>query len=597
MRTLQEVPNWKTLKKNNDIFLLDNHNYIVSVENKGIKLNLTKNEIVVDKIPSKFDLRNMSLVTPSKLQGDNDDCWAFATAASMESSLLKSTGVAYNLSQNYIQKLQLKYYQVGDKRNSLTGFAYSGLGHALSWYGVLQIDGPYDDRGMAAEQDFDVPRIHLQDALIIHGGRNDTANLIKEAVMKYGGVSVQIILDGQHDGITDTGEDISIMDHGIHFVSIIGWDDDYVDPSDSSRGTWITKDSLNGFDNISYDDSRLMAIDYYAIMPQNQAIAYIFENDISYHVNYQTDLTGLAGFDANYTHYSNEFTSKYDELIGAVGTYFNESGISYSFDIFVNNQKVHTQTGVSEFAGFRTIILDKYLPVKTGDKFKVVFKSNSVPYQAWSRVHYLNGTSLASNDGNGWTDFAYLNKTVCLKVYTVADDTKIIKNKNIAVDYGGGSYFSVKVVTSDGRTVGAGKSVKFTINSKSTTVKTDNNGNARIKITNLPGKYTIKTKYRGIIYKNTVTVKHVIKAAKTSVKKKDKKLLLKATLKINGKAVKGKKIKFTFKGKTYKAKTNKKGMAKVTIKKTVIKKLKKGKKYSVKVKYLKDTIKTTVNVK
>ncbi|MBR3156675.1 MAG: hypothetical protein IKF13_07655 [Methanobrevibacter sp.] len=77
----------------------------------------------------------------------------------------------------------------------------------------------------------------------------------------------------------------------------------------------------------------------------------------------------------------------------------------------------------------------------------------------------------------------------------------------------------------------------------------------------------------------------------------DEKVKLKATLKINGKKVKGKKITFKFKGKTYKVKTNKKGIAKGTVKKNVIKKLKKGKKYTVKVTYLKDTIKTTVKVK
>ena len=130
----------------------------------------------------------------------------------------------------------------------------------------------------------------------------------------------------------------------------------------------------------------------------------------------------MVGFDENYSYYSNEFTSKYIELIGAVGTYFNESGVDYSFDIFVNGKLAHSQSGISEFAGFRTIVLNKYIPVKAGDQFKVVFKSNAVPYHAWSRVHYMNGTSLVSNDKNSWTDFAPLNKTVCLKVYTVADE-------------------------------------------------------------------------------------------------------------------------------------------------------------------------------
>lgn len=96
---------------------------------------------------------------------------------------------------------------------------------------------------------------------------------------------------------------------------------------------------------------------------------------------------------------------------------------------------------------------------------------------------------------------------------------------------------------------------------------------------------------------NTLVVKQVLKASKAKVKKSSKKFALKAKLKINGKAVKGKKITFKFNGKKYAAKTNKKGVAKVTVKKDVIKKLKKGKTYKVKVVYLKDAIKTTVKVK
>ena len=54
---------------------------------------------------------------------------------------------------------------------------------------------------------------------------------------------------------------------------------------------------------------------------------------------------------------------------------------------------------------------------------------------------------------------------------------------------------------------------------------------------------------------------------------------------------------FKFKGKKYKAKTNKKGIAQVVIKKSVLKKLKVGKKYTLKVRYIQDTIKKTITVK
>lgn len=204
--------------------------------------------------------------------------------------------------------------------------------------------------------------------------------------------------------------------------------------------------------------------------------------------------------------------------------------------------------------------------------------------------------SFVSKDAGSWIDLSNINKTVCLKVYTLADDSKIINNKNIEVDYDGGSYFSVNVVAADGRAV-VGAKVKFSINGKTSMVLTDTNGIARIKITNLPKKYTLTTSYNGKTYKNTVTVKQVLTASKVTVKKTAKKFGLKAKLKINGKLVKGKKITFKFNGKKYTVKTNAKGIAQKVLKKNVIKKLRKGKTYTVKVTYLKDTVKTTVKVK
>jgi hypothetical protein len=100
--------------------------------------------------------------------------------------------------------------------------------------------------------------------------------------------------------------------------------------------------------------------------------------------------------------------------------------------------------------------------------------------------------------------------------------------------------------------------------------------------------------------KNTPTKKAdkiSLKLSKVTVKKSAKKLVLKATLKINGKVVKGKKITYKFNKKTYKAKTNKNGVAKVTIKKSVLKKLKVGKKVKYQASYGKTTVKQTVKVK
>ena len=175
-----------------------------------------------------------------------------------------------------------------------------------------------------------------------------------------------------------------------------------------------------------------------------------------------------------------------------------------------------------------------------------------------------------------------------------------LTGKDVAMYYFDGTKYQVKITRSDGKPVGANQIVVIKLNKKTYKVKTDKNGVAILKIPNTvkPGTYKVTATYNGQTIKNTIKVKQNLKSKKTvKVKKSAKKLVLKATLKNGKKAVKGKKITFKFKGKTYKAKTNKKGIAKVTIKKKVIKKLKAGKKYPVKITYLKNTIKTKVKVR
>lgn len=256
------------------------------------------------------------------------------------------------------------------------------------------------------------------------------------------------------------------------------------------------------------------------------------------------------------------------------------------------------QEGISPYCGYHTIKLNEYVPIKKGDVFSVVMTSNAMPYvsSTLTRVHNSENVSFRYVDGHWVDQYESYNMTACMKAYTVEDDSKIINNKDISLDYSGGKYFSVKVATADGHAV-VGAVVKFTINGKTTMVKSDANGIAKIKITDVPKSYTIATKYNGKTYKNKVTVKHVLKTSKVTVKKSVKSFVLKVNLKINGKLQKGKKVTFTFRGKSYKAITTKYGNAYLVVNKNVIKYLKKGKSYLFKVTYGKNTIKSTVTVR
>ena len=599
---------------NNDTVSTNNTFYETIMVGEGMQLNLVNNTINVSVIPSKFDLRDWGWVSTVKDQGWMGACWTFGMSGALESVLSKATGIRYNVSMNNM-KTVMKYSPYGTLQVLEGGANLASVSYLLSWLGAVSYDtDPYDELGKLTKPITSSQNIHIQDIIFIPNNEIPNGTQIKLAIMKYGSLDVSFFGQSSYDDESEYynpktyAQYTDLPETANHEVSIIGWDDNFpkekfliTPPGD---GAWIVKNSYGsdwgdkGYLYVSYYDKSLLA--YKLGKVTDYAVTAIIENTIPYDKNYQYDITWLSNFEgSNGTiSYRNVFEALDDDLIAGVGTYFNESGVSYTVKIFVNDELRLTQKGVSPYVGYHTIKLGSYVPVKKGDVFKAEITSNWVPYTLLedTRVHYVQNISYVSFDGKTWKDAYDLGYIACLKVYTVADDTKIVDNKNMTVYYDGGSYFSVKVVTGDGRAVGAGESVKFTMGGKTTTVKTDSNGIAKIKISQLPGKYTVTTTYKVKSYKNTLTVKQVLTTTKPSVKNTDSKLILKTVLKINGKAVKGKLIKFAFMGKTYKAKTNAKGLAQVTIKQNVLKRLSK-KTYSVKVTYLKDTIKTAVTVK
>ena len=673
---------------------------------EGKQITLTNNTINVTKLPAKYDSRDWGWTSSVKAQGWMGSCWTFGITGSMESALLKAAGITTDFSENNMQNTMIRYSIYGSPRIYEGGSNTYAVSYLLSWLGAFAQDADtYDEMGKISPLITTNQDIHVQDLMFIPNNEVPNGTQLKEAIFKYGSVEVCYYGQSRYDEVslyynTETyAQYVNVSVAPNHDVSIVGWDDNF--PKEKfltpppGNGAWIVKNSWgsgwgdNGYLYVSYYDQSLLP--YVPGSIGTSATAIIFENTVPYNKNYQYDIVWAGSFvPSNGTiSYMNVFEALDDDLIAAVGTYFNRSDVNYKVEIYVNDELRLTQEGVSPFVGYHTIKLDEYIPIKKGDVFKAVMTSDAMPGVDFTetRLHYSRNISFFSYDGENWIDCYTEEAIASLKVYTVADDSKIIENENITVDYDIGSYFSVKVVTADGHAVGAGAavnftingktttaftdadgiakvaitdvpgtyevttaynnqtyknkvtvnlnpstckitenkdikvdydggkyfsvkivsadgkvaasgvSVKFTINGKSTTVTTDKDGIAKIKITDVPKKYTMTTTFNGNSVKNTVTVKQVLKAKKVTVKKTAKKFTLKATLKINGKKVKGKKITFKLNGKTYKAKTNKKGIAKIAVKKNVIKKLKKGKKYTVKVTYLKDTIKTTVKVK
>lgn len=518
---------------------------------------------------------------------------------------MKNLGIVFDISENNIQGICLQYSRYGLIGHE-GGKHDMALNYALSWLGVLSSEhNTYDELGKVTPVIWTEDNVHFQDVVIIPGRKNVTDNNpLKEAIMKYGAVAITYFAaDEPFVNYTSGAQYYNGSYATNHGVTLVGWDDTYsasnFDVRPPGDGAWIIKNSwgtnagVDGYFYISYYDT---------CFAMKNSYAYMISNTEQYNKNYQYDLQGNLGYLNIFNQYKNVYIAEDDDLIGAVGTYFNQSNVTYTIKVYVNDSLKYVQTGASVFGGFNTIKLDTYVPIKKGDKFAVEIKSNSAPFLVGSRQHYLNNWSYFYYGGEeaGWySSMDAVPGTPLIfpiKVFTVVDDSKLVDNTDMTVDYASGKYFTVKVVTADGKKVGAGEKVTFLINGKKTVVTTDINGVAKVKITGAPNKYTILTYYKGKSVKNTITIKHVVSTSKVSVKKTAKSFTLKATVKINGKYQKGN-VVFKFKGKTYKATTNSKGVAKVVLKKSVINKLKKGKTYTFSASFVKDTVKSTVKVR
>lgn len=174
--------------------------------------------------------------------------------------------------------------------------------------------------------------------------------------------------------------------------------------------------------------------------------------------------------------------------------------------------------------------------------------------------------------------------------------TPVLTGSNMDILYNSNGYYKVRL-TQDSKAL-SGKYVTIFIGSSKFNVKTDKNGYASVKVNLPPKSYKVSVEYFNVKISKKLTVSNIVVAKNVNVKKSAKSLKIKVTLKkVNKKYLKGKKLTLKIKGKKITAKTNKKGVATFTVKKSILKKLKKGKKYTYTVTYMKDTVKKTLKVK
>lgn len=574
-----------------DSISLNNERYESIIAVSGMNFTLIENEINVTDPPRKFDLRDWGWVTPVKNQGHMGSCWAFGTVGAIESSILRFIGLEIDISENNMQDSLLQYYRYGTLGAEEGGEYFLGPSYALIGVFPSEYD-VYDELGKISPIIATDESIHLQDAIFLPLRENSTDNdPLKQALLEYGAITVSYYAEDDAPGLNEnTSSQYSLVNDSNHRVLLVGWDDDYskdnfymTPPGD---GAWIIKNSWGedigdkGYFYISYYD-----VSFATLVP---SVGFPILNTVIYNKNYQYDIGGQLDFSIQGNEYANGYEALEDDFIAAVGTYFNETGINYTIEIYVNAELKYSQNGTSPFFGFHTIQLDSYVPIKEGDEFDVKITSNCIPFLKNARAHYMENKSSAKIDGE-WIDIASDGKICPIKVYTTDEDKKKESSRiNTRIDCKNmtttavasedgriGEYFQVTLKDENGTAL-ANKPIKIGFNGRVYDRTTDENGSAKLQI-NLAykGTYTFAIgflgdeEYLGAFEVAKITVKvqtPKLTAPNKSYKASAKTKSLTASFKTaNGKAVSGKKISFTVNGKTYSAKTNSKGTATVNV--------------------------------
>ena len=451
----------------NDLY--EKYDLMILSENYTLFRNSYDDEIS-DALPGYYNLADYGLVSSVKNQGNDGNCWAFATIASLESAVIKaiydmnSSGLIYNyaeyadiiallnsgnlskaidFSEENLKNLAAIYSPYGWKWETNDGGNENlACGYLVSWLGpIFDADDLYGDHSILSPVLNSI--MHVQNIMYLKRENYTDNDVIKRAIMDYGAVYVSL---GMH---TSYNQNIGPYVYNKynnscnHAVVLVGWDDDIAIPNAPGKGAWIAKNSWgknwgnNGYFYLSYYDTS-------SLRPgeNDGGLVFILNDTIKYDKNYQYD-TARTDYFFNTTDtvwYKNIFNATGNEYLSAVSTYF-EKPTDWELSVYVNGILKSTKSGFSN-PGYWTIDLFEHIPLSIGDIFEIVFKINvtgDAGFPISERVSlnnefYRENISFVSYDGDNWLDLyelewmgykekghTYNSQVACIKAFTVFD--------------------------------------------------------------------------------------------------------------------------------------------------------------------------------
>lgn len=387
--------------------------------------------------PAAFDLRSAGRVSAVKSQLTFGTCWAFATMAALESSLLPAQSL--DLSEDNL--ILASGFDMGDDAYFHGGNLWMSTAYLARWAGpVLESDDPYGDHYAPAGL---TAREHVQEVLFVPGGATPTDNdNIKWALMTYGAVATAIYWTDADYNASTASYFCAGGGQTNHAVTICGWDDAYpaddFTPRPQGDGAWLVKNSWGtgfgqgGYFWVSYYDENCAAADV-----QHAVFSSVQPSD-NYSVQYSYDPLGQVdtyGIGLDSVWGANAFRAYSDRPIVALGFYTPVPGSSYTLYAGSSLDDLKADgSGTLTMPGFHTVPLTTPWPVTKGNAFVVAVRLKTPGDEYPLSIEFaMPGYSSAATAGPGqsftktdettWTDLTDWNTTanVCLKAYAKSD--------------------------------------------------------------------------------------------------------------------------------------------------------------------------------